>query len=56
MKKIHCIAFGKYRKIKNSKISNMFEKELAFFINCSKCNNEGRRRRIKYDIKISWLN
>ena len=36
MKKIYCIVCGKYRKIKNSKISYNFEKILALSIICSK--------------------
>ena len=40
MKKFYCIICGKYRKFKNDKRSNIFEKALAFSIICSKCKNE----------------
>ena len=41
MKKIYCIICGKYKKIKNHKISHNFKRTLALPIISSKCGNEG---------------
>ena len=43
MKKTYFIVCGNYRKIKNPKISYIFEKTLALPIIFSKCNNEDKR-------------
>ena len=43
MKKICCVIFGKYRKLKNPKISHIFEKTLVLSIICSKCENEDKK-------------
>ena len=43
MKKIYCVICGKYRKIKNLKISCIFEKTLVLSIISSKCENEDDR-------------
>ena len=40
MKKIYILIFGKYRKIKNPKISYIFEKTLVLSIIYSQCDNE----------------
>ena len=40
MIKIYCIICGKYRKIKNPKISHIFETKWVLFIICIKCENE----------------
>ena len=42
MRKIYCIIYDKYRKLKNSKISYIFE-ETALSITCSKCKNEDEK-------------
>ena len=41
MQKLYYVNCCKYRKIKNPKISSIFEKTLVFSIICSKCENEG---------------
>ena len=43
MKKICCVIFGKYRKLKNPKTSHIFEKTLVLSIICSKCENEDKK-------------
>ena len=40
MKRIYCVICGKYRKFKNPEISYIFQKLLAPFLICSKCENE----------------
>ena len=40
MKKLYCVICGKYRKLKNSKISYIFEITLLLSIICSRCENE----------------
>ena len=42
MKKVYCVACGKYEKIKNPKISYILQKALVLSIICSKtgCKNE----------------
>ena len=42
MKKLHCVICRKYRKFKNSKILNIFEKTVLCII-CSKCKNEDEK-------------
>ena len=37
MKKLYCVIWVKYRKFKNLKKSNIFEKRLVLSIICSKC-------------------
>ena len=39
-KKIYCIILGKYKKLKNLKILNIFEKTSVLSIICSKCDNK----------------
>ena len=39
-KKIYCIMFGKYEKLKNLKILNICEKTSVLSIICSKCDNK----------------
>ena len=51
MKKICCVICGKYRKIKNPKMSFTFEKTLVLFIICSRCENEDERIRKEKDSK-----
>ena len=46
-----CIC-GKYKKFKNPKISNIFEKTLALSIICSKCDNEDEEVFKEEDEKI----
>ena len=36
MKEIYCVICGKYRKLKNPKVSQIFEKTLVLYIVCSK--------------------
>ena len=36
MKEIYCVICGKYRKLKNPKVSQIFEKTLVLYIICSK--------------------
>ena len=43
MKKIYCVILGKYRKLKNAKVSYMFEKTLVLSIICSKREDEGEK-------------
>ena len=40
MKKLYCVICFKYRKLKNSKISYIFEITLLLSIICSTCENE----------------
>ena len=40
MKKLYCIAWGKYRKFEKPKLSYLLEKTLVLSIICSKCKNE----------------
>ena len=42
-KNIYDVIFGKYRKFKNLKISNIFEKTIVLIIICNKCKNEDRK-------------
>ena len=51
MKKICCVICGKYRKIKNPKMSFTFEKTLVLFIICSRCETEDERIRKEKDSK-----
>ena len=43
IKKICCIIRDKYRKLKNPKISHIFEKTLVLSIICSKCENKDKK-------------
>ena len=43
MKKTHCTICGKYRKIKNYKISYIFEKTSVLSIICAKCGSENEK-------------
>ena len=43
MKKAYCTICGKYRKLKNPKISYIFEKILVLSVICSKCRNEDEK-------------
>ena len=43
MKKIYCVVFGKYKKVKNPKISYIFEKTLVLSIICSKCGSKDKK-------------
>ena len=40
MKKIYCVIYGKYRKLKNSKISYLIKITLVFSIICCALENE----------------
>ena len=40
MKKIYCIKFNKYRKLKSSRISYIFDKTLVVHIICDKCGSK----------------
>ena len=40
IKKLYCVICGRYRKLKEYKISYIFEKTLLPCINCSKCKNK----------------
>ena len=40
MIKAHCVVCDKYRKFKNTKISNVFKKILGLPIACCNCGNE----------------
>ena len=51
MKKICCVICGKYRKIKNPKMSYTFEKTLVLSVICSRCENEDERIRKEKDSK-----
>ena len=42
-KNIYDVIFGKYRKFKNLKISNIFEKAIVLIIICNKCKNEDKK-------------
>ena len=42
-KNIYDVIFGKYRKFKNLKISNIFEKTIVLIIICNKCKNEDKK-------------
>ena len=44
MKKIYCITCGKYRNLKNPKISHIFDKTLVLSIICDKCSSEDEKR------------
>ena len=43
MKKFCCVVCGKYKKIKNLKISYILEKTLVLSIICSKCRSEDEK-------------
>ena len=43
MKTLYCVICGKYRKLKNPKISYIFEKTLFLSIVCSKCEIEMKK-------------
>ena len=43
MKKFYCVICGKYKKIKNLKISYILEKTLVLSIICSKCRSEDEK-------------
>ena len=43
MKKLYCIVCEKWTKLKNLKISFIFEKTLVLSIICSKCGNEDEK-------------
>ena len=43
MKKLYCIICDKWTKLKNPKISYIFEKTLVLSIICSKCGNEDEK-------------
>ena len=43
MKKTYCVICGKYKKLKNPKISYIFEKTLPFPIICSKYENGDKK-------------
>ena len=43
MKKLYCVICGRYRKLKKSKISCIFEKTLVPSIICSKCKNKNEK-------------
>ena len=43
MKKIFCVICGKYGKLKNPKISYIFEKALVLSVICSKYYNEDEK-------------
>ena len=43
MKRYYCIICGKYRKLKNRKISYIFVETLVISIICSKCENEDEK-------------
>ena len=42
-KKKYCVIWGKYRKLKKPKTSNIFEETLVFSIICSKCKTEDEK-------------
>ena len=43
MKKIYCVIYGKYRKLKNSKISYLIKITLVFsIIYCARENEDGK--------------
>ena len=43
MKKLYCVACGKYREFEKPKISYILEKTLVLSIVCSKCKNEDEK-------------
>ena len=43
MKKLYCVASGKYRKSEKPKLSYLLEKTLVFSIFCSKCKNKDEK-------------
>ena len=43
MKKVYRVICGKYRKLKNPKISYIFEKTLVSSVICSKCENKDEK-------------
>ena len=60
MKKISCLILGRYKNLKNPKISYTFEKNISSFHYCCKCKNEDQKIFKKEesfsDIKNSWFN
>ena len=43
MKKLYCIIWSKYKKIKKPKISYILEETVVFSIICCKCNIEDEK-------------
>ena len=43
MKKLYCVIWGKYRKLKNRNISYIFENKIIPSIICSECSNEDEK-------------
>ena len=43
MKKLYCVACGKYRGFEKPKISYILDKTLVLSIVCSKCKNEDEK-------------
>ena len=43
MKKNYCIVCGKYRKLKNPKVSYLFEKTFVISIICSMCGSKNKK-------------
>ena len=43
MKKIYCVVCGKYKKIKNPKISYIVQKILVLSIICSRCGKKDEK-------------
>ena len=43
MKKIYRIKYNKYRKLKNRKMSYIYDKALVLFIICDKCGSNNER-------------
>ena len=59
MKKLYCFIFGKYRKFKNPKISNIFEKHkflLLFAVRVRIKVKKYLKNTNQLDIKSSWFN